>query len=50
MSLPPEVAAQLEAHKNADDVTGYYDLMRVNGHDYGSLAYEAVTDTGRWGQ
>lgn len=50
MTLAPEVVVQLEAYKNAGDAAGYYDLLRVNGHDYGNLAYEAVTDTGRWGQ
>ncbi len=48
MSLTPEVVVQLEAYKNAGDAAGYYDLVRVNGHDYGNLAYAKCTPSAGW--
>ena len=42
-----QTLSQCAASGNASE---YYALLAARGHNYGSLAYQAATDTGFWGQ
>lgn len=50
MTISPEDRQTLAQYVAAGDASGYYTLLSQCGHNYGSLAYQAATDTGFWGQ